>query len=72
MPVSEGRRGTVRLRSRVVLPSYLLPTGQETLAPSVRGLSPESPSQDPAQSPRRGTLAQTVHEIATDVQSSSY
>lgn len=50
---SEGGRGTVCLRSRVVLPSYLLPTGLETLAPLVKGLGAESQPRDPPQSPKK-------------------
>ena len=42
--------GCRSLKLNVVLPSYLLPTGQETHAPLVRGLDAESPPQDPLQS----------------------
>ena len=45
--------GCRSLKLNVVLPSYLLPTGQETHAPSVRGLDAESPPQDPLQSPSK-------------------
>ena len=54
MPVSEGGWGYRRQRPYIAMPHYLLPTGRETLAPSVKGLSLESPSQDPAQSPKKG------------------
>ena len=66
----EGRRS---LKLNVVLPSYLLPTGQETHAPLVRGLDAESPPQDPLQSPkkREGPIL-NVRRIATVVQTCRY
>ena len=53
MSESEGRGGTICLRSRVVLPSYLLPTALETFAPLVKGLGAESQPRDLPQSPKK-------------------